>query len=255
MKPRTRPVTVGVAILGAAVIAVTVAVGDRLSVQRHAVWQAAPQGGDPMGTDFEVIVDVEVSSQDAEALANKVTQALLDEGIILPYRDLVNPFTGEAFSPGVNPFTGEAFGPAGQRLGGFPAGPNAPDIVAERANFGFGFPSPDPMFDTLEVITGRQFHGASEEAPVSVECPSCKHSGSDPYKWLAAAEQWKKTGTGVVSCNHCGETSVLEWKTDPLWVFGNLGLQFRNWPKLHRDFIDRVSDLLGHRIVVVQGMF
>jgi hypothetical protein len=200
-----------------------------------------------MGDNFAVIVDVEVSVQDAKALADKVTQALLDQGIILPYqkRDLVNPFTGEAFVV-----------PGHQHFGGCPAGPNAPEAVEERADSGFGFPSPDPMFDRIEAITGRQFHGESEESPVSVACPRCGHRGSDPHKWLSAAAHWTEIGKGLLSCNHCHEeTSVLEWKTDPLWVFGNLGFQFWNWPKLHKDFVGRVSKLLGHRVVVVQGMF
>src|SRR5688572_30090690 len=191
-----------------------------------------------MGDNFEIIVDVEVSLQDAKALADKATQTLLDQGIILPYQKHDLP-------PVVNPFTGEAFGAPAHRFGGFPAGPNAPNVVEKRSDFGFGFHSPDPMFDRVEVITGRQFHGESEEAPVSVSCPSCKRQGSDPYKWLSAAAQWQETGEGLVFCNHCRkETLVLEWKTEPLWVFGNVGFRFWNWPKLRRDFVGRVSKLL-----------
>ena len=158
----------------------------------------------------------------------------------------------------MNPFTGEAFVvPTQQRFGGFPPGPNAPSIVEERSDFGLlGFPSLDPMFDKVEIITGRQFHGESEESPVAVFCPRCSQQGSDPHKWLLAASHWEKTGKGLISCEHCrAKTSVLEWKTDPLWAFGNLGFQFWNWPKLHNDFIGQISGILGHRIMVVQGMF
>ena len=75
--------------------------------------------------------------------------------------------------------------------------------------------------------------------------------------WADAVADWEYSGgEGSLQCRACGaRTPVHRWKHEPLWVFGNLALVFWNWPELREDFIERVSKLLGHRVVVVRGTF
>jgi hypothetical protein len=94
-------------------------------------------------------------------------------------------------------------------------------------------------------------------------CPSCAsrvalRDGSGPtLAWdllIDAIERWADGGPDTLACPRCGASGCLgQWRMQPPWAFGTMMLTFWNWPPLSEEFIRRVSNRLGHRIVTIIG--
>ncbi len=91
----------------------------------------------------------------------------------------------------------------------------------------------------------------------TVECADCGKRFKWNDSWSAAVEEWfDNRGPGVLACEHCGvPLPITEWRHDPPWAFGNVGVKFWNWPRLRPDFVKAMSDLVGHRFRMVYGKF
>ncbi|MFD3379813.1 MULTISPECIES: hypothetical protein [unclassified Streptomyces] len=216
-----------------------------------------------MGDHFQTVVDVDATADEARALAARVVEWLVAEGIVLGERtDCV----------------------LGQPLG-HPPGPNWQRAVEESPDW-------DP-WDGLAVHTERTVFDSGQGGPESVTCPRCETtaplsgetydedyepSGEGPAgeadldpdsgegegeaensvwpRFAAAMGTWHETGAATVDCPACARPVAL---TDWIWeddhyAFGHLGLEFWNWPELRPDFIQDISRLLdGHRTVHVWG--
>lgn len=196
--------------------------------------------GDGMGDHFQTIVDLDAGPQDAPALAQRVVDWLVTEGIVLAERtDCV----------------------LGQPLG-HPPGPNWHRAVAEDdADWK---PS-----DGLAVHTGRTaFHGGQGGAEAA-RCPRCATTvrlytedwDLIDEAWAPfdrAIDVWLATGAADVGCPACAAVVPLpDWSwTDDFYAFAHLGFEFWNWPEFTEEFRARVSELLGgHRTVHVWGKF
>ncbi|MFF9211620.1 MULTISPECIES: hypothetical protein [unclassified Streptomyces] len=204
-----------------------------------------------MGDYFQTIVDLDASPQDAPALAQRVVDWLVTEGIVLAER------------------TDCVFGPPT----GHPPGPNWHRAVAEDdADW-------EP-YDGLAVYTGRTvFHGG-QGGPEAVTCPRCgvttplltedydhlpdeegeeapAAAGDDAWaRFAAAINPWHETGEADVVCPACTTAVPLPAWTwaDDYFAFAHLGFEFWNWPRFTDAFHSRVTDLLGgHRTVRVGG--
>jgi hypothetical protein len=186
-----------------------------------------------MGDHYQTIVDVESSLGEAEALAVKVVNFLVERRIVLPVKtDCV----------------------VGDNLG-YPPGPNARQTVE----------SPELFLDTLvtlgmEVITERRVHFSDD---LAVRCPNCRFElvawwasphELQPHDWDIALRQWLQGDEGLLTCPQCDQAcSLTKWVYDPPWAFGNLAFRFWNWTDLKEEFVKEIADLLGHKIAFVCG--
>lgn len=189
---------------------------------------------------FQVVGDVEATEAEAPALAESVVRWLADDGVIA--RQPTDCVAGAD--------------------AGYPPGPNFRSVVIR----------PDDDFLRLwahgvEVRTGRQvFHpGAGELGAVT--CPRCDqtvhlsdpstHAVTDQWRHLAdGLNSWHAGGPGLVRCPHCGllvDFNDWLWVPGPPFAVGFFGLAFWNWPDLSAEFVRRLGNHLGHRIVLTGG--
>src|SRR5262249_10862911 len=106
----------------------------------------------------------------------------------------------------------------------------------------------------VEEIVGRNvFHnmGAGLDA---VRCPLCL-SNQVNADWGVAVDGWYRgDDMAACQCRSCNENGpIKQWRFDPPWAFGNLGFTFWNWPPMKRSFIDQISKILCHDVVLVAG--
>ena len=68
-------------------------------------------------------------------------------------------------------------------------------------------------------------------------------------------EAWYEWDDAVTfPCPDCGKPErLVDWEGEFPWGFGNLGFTFWNWPPLSASFVREVTELLGHRSVLVRG--
>jgi hypothetical protein len=179
-----------------------------------------------MGDNFQVVVDLEATTEEAAILSRKVLSYLWDRKYLLAEQS-----------------------PCVFDEPGYPPGPAARDAVMNPEAFERG------LMTGVEVIVGRQNHGATEEGPVSISCPNCLRCG-DCEAWFKAADDWENhNGEALIRCGACSESSpVTQWIHNPPWCFVNLGFRFWNWPSLRQEVISEIAKLLGHRVEIVQGM-
>jgi hypothetical protein len=88
-------------------------------------------------------------------------------------------------------------------------------------------------------------------------CSACGRKFGSNEAWSTALDEWfKGNGQGVLPCEHCGaEAPITEWRHDPPWAFGNVGVEFWNWPSLREDFLKALGEVVGHRFRLVYGKF
>jgi len=66
--------------------------------------------------------------------------------------------------------------------------------------------------------------------------------------------RWYDGGSGDLSCPNCDRAASLnDWHWSPPWGFGCFGLRFWHWPTLSPAFLAEVSARLGHRTVYPYG--
>jgi hypothetical protein len=194
-----------------------------------------------MSDTFQMLVDQDVTLEDASDLAARVLRRYREAGLIM----------GEATADCV-------LGPMGYRLG--PAIPGAYELRESR------FPFWELTTCGIEPKVGRAFnywaYGPSFEG---FSCPICKadygmHDERLRDQFRDAIGQWiKESGPALVTCAFCaGEVPLPEWHWRPPLGFGNLSFTFWNWPALDsprwRINIQKITEqATGHRLVYTYG--
>lgn len=195
-----------------------------------------------MSDNFEMLVDVDAASEDAERLANLVVDRLRNLGLI----------SGSLNSDCV-------LGKMGYR-----PGPAVPDSYVQQM-------FPENRFWELhtcgvEPKVGRGFNmWALGPMCEGFTCPSCRFHVQpfDDEMGDAVGEalnEWlEQTGSALVGCPRCKQQrSIAEWECKPPLGFGYLSFKFWNWPPLDSsewkiDIAAIVRDCTGHTIVRTYG--
>jgi hypothetical protein len=91
---------------------------------------------------------------------------------------------------------------------------------------------------------------------VTLEGPATGDATDEWHLFSNALGDWYDGGAGEVCCPNCGSPiTINEWHWPADWpvAVGYLGFTFWNWPRLNATFVQRLGDLLGHRLVVTRG--
>jgi hypothetical protein len=196
-----------------------------------------------MSDYFQMLVDADVSLEDAGFVADAVIGELRSHGLIkgqLTYDDL-----------------GPDSGPEGYRPG--PATPNLYKQGREKYQFWKVRPR------VVEVRIERSFNLWFALVCEGYACPLCGAQFDDGDKLVeppiveALGEWMEQSGPALVNCPWCGGTAeITRWHSDPPFGFGNLAFVFWNWPELDCppwkiDIPDIVRKVTGHTIVSTFG--
>ncbi|AXK35991.1 hypothetical protein DVA86_28685 [Streptomyces armeniacus] len=192
-----------------------------------------------MGDYFERIVDVEATGEEAGALAERMVDWMVAEGLI----------TREMSDDGVYSHPVDK---------GYVPGPNWARALAEP-------PYPDWLPGPVAVVVGRGYYVAGQgvDSASFAVCPRCQSKTvvinypeefeTDEEVWQPfedAIAAWMETGEGSAPCASCGASvPVTEWQWSPEFALGTLAFDFWNWPSLSDSFCEKFSRQLGHRTV------
>jgi phage FluMu protein Com len=181
-----------------------------------------------MGNWFQRVVDQDASLDEAQELAAKILEILIDQEII------------EAKL--------KECGLSGNRMG-YPPGPNFEQIV-DNPDCGIH----ELKVNGLQIIVERTVFEPGQ-GKLELICPQCKSRNSVDRAWADAVTEWySNIGDGILRCPHCNYIrAVTEWYYEPVIAFGNLGFEFWNWPPLSKSFLTYLSQQLAHRTVYVTG--
>lgn len=178
-----------------------------------------------MGDRFQLIVDRDVSEEEAPHLAEKVRGWLVSRRIIEPV------------------LSDRALGAPGH-----PPGPDHPSVLEKPSPEAFSY-----LTNGLVIIVGRTFFWTPY---TDLTCRACA-ARFDPYsdEWVDAIEAWHQgDDSATFNCPRCGQPErVAEWSGESPSGFGNLGLEFWNWGPLSASFVREVTEFLGHRTMLVRG--
>jgi hypothetical protein len=180
-----------------------------------------------MGDYFQVIVDKDATEAESLDLGDVVLKWLISEKI-------VSPSTCDCV--------------LGTEVG-YPPGSRYVTAVIEPCDSLIGL-----WTNGLDIITKRTvFH--SGQGGFELVCSSCFNRFEQGDEWGAAVDEWlDDKGPGLLACPRCKcVQAITEWKHDPEWGFGNLGFEFWNWPPFTEKFLEDISKLLKHRVVLVAG--
>ena len=211
-----------------------------------------------MSDNAQIVVDTEVSAEQAPELANIIRAWLIAEQII-EQEESDSVLGGTGHRPGMNYRAAIRIDTDGkarlQRLLGAAIVSPVWRAALEEAIEG---PAYEESFLGLMVIgvkfaVGRQVFDACGNG-IELECDACGMSFEPDDSWSDAVGAWF-SGDNLVSfpCPSCGQQALLtEWRGPWPWGFGNLGIAFWNWPPLSDDFIHAITRKLGHRTVMVR---
>ncbi|PTL80598.1 hypothetical protein DAT35_28640 [Vitiosangium sp. GDMCC 1.1324] len=178
-----------------------------------------------MGDRFQVLVDSDVSAEEAPRLAENVRGWLVSRRIIEPV--LSDCTLGES---------------------GHPPGAAHTTVLENPSSDAFRY-----LTNGLEITVGRTFFWTPY---TDLTCRMCG-ARFDPYSdpWVDAVGVWHQgDDSATFDCPKCGRPErVAEWSGESPCGFGNLGLTFWNWPPLSSSFVREMTELLGHRTVLVRG--
>ncbi|MBZ4414994.1 hypothetical protein [Myxococcus sp. RHSTA-1-4] len=178
-----------------------------------------------MGDSFQIIVDKDVSAEDAPRLAGQVREWLVARRIIEPE------------------LTDSALGSPGHR----PGAAHTEALKTPDSSAFLGLAT-----NGLAIDVGRTvFFTIGGE----LTCRACGAQVEPEDEWTEAVDAWYEGDDGVMfACPECRQPERLtEWSGRFPWGFGKLGFKFWNWPPLSERFVQEVAEKLGHRIVVVRG--
>ncbi len=194
-----------------------------------------------MSDHFQMLVDEDVTLDEAPAVSANVITALRDRELI----------TGDLTPDCV-------LGGNGFRIG--QAIPTIYTLQANECRFW------DLATSGIEPSIKRSFNywalGPSCEYLV---CPNCdqKHEEFDsPFgdAVFEAVGQWHdQSGAAIVSCPSCGnKAQITDWQSKPPLGFGNMSFHFWNWPPFDLpnwklDIPALFHEITGHSIVITWG--
>jgi len=181
-----------------------------------------------MGDWFQRIIDRDVSLEEAESLAIKVRQYLIERAIIsTELTDCALGIDGMGYAPGSN-------------YAQVVEEPNL-DLLKLQTN-------------GLHIVVGRTVFDCGQGG-FDLICPYCQTQNLNIRAWQAAVTEWYEAReTGLLKCEGCDRHElVTEWHYEPTIAFGNLGFEFWNWQPLTADFIAEIASQLNHRIVYISG--
>jgi hypothetical protein len=113
-----------------------------------------------------------------------------------------------------------------------------------------------PEFKTngLEIVTQREVFHNGQNGIDSVTCPNCNFNIMDSDWGELVSEWFNDTGRDKITCTTCNNIySIVDYKFDPPWAFGDVGFTFWNWPSLTDDFIEEFKTVIGKPVTVVYG--
>jgi len=179
-----------------------------------------------MGDYFQTLADIDASLEEAEFVAARIRNWLIELKIIEPEpRNCVLGINGVGYPP-----------------------LNYEQVIDEPP--GSYYDIRQLAANGLEIEIGRKvFHNG--QSGVTITCPKCGARCGD--KWAEAISEWyENKGAGLLKCLQCEtEHPVTDWNFNPAWGFGNLGFTFWNWPPLKQSFIDELKRRIAHRTVFV----
>jgi len=131
---------------------------------------------------------------------------------------------------------------------GYPPGPKYLDII-DGEDFGLL----KLRTNGLAVITERQVFPAGGGQIDEIACPHCGADNTEA-DWADAIERWDKRQADNLQCGECRkEASIVDYIFRPFWGFGDLGLEFWNWPNLTPKFLSDLKEVMGCDIAVIRG--
>lgn len=182
-----------------------------------------------MPDSYQIIVDRDVSEDDAKKAGRCAIEWLIDEFVI---EEVSTRCVPDSASRGHRPASGW------QR---------AIVEIDER------FLELDTNGVHLEV--GRRVFDAGQYQPVPY-CPACDQGHRPDAQWERALSTWRSgDDEAQLVCPRCETPApITDWRHDPPIGLGHLGIYFWNWPSLNREFIERLAAELGHRLLLVEGL-
>lgn len=179
-----------------------------------------------MSASCEIIVDIDVTAAEAPVAAEIVRRDLIARGII-------EARTGDNV--------------LGASSGHYP-GPAAHLALDEPAL------ETDHDFRSLAVcgvtfdVDRNVFHTGGNG--IELRCDGCGDSIQDDEAYIEAIDAWWEGADEIdYACPACGFAQPLRlWDGPYAFGFGNLGIQFYNWPPLSAEFVRSIAALLGRRV-------
>ena len=187
-----------------------------------------------MSDNSWIIAAVDISAEEAPERAKIVREWLIAEGIV--EREISDSVLG---------------GDGGHSPGRNYAAAVKPEWVQKVQAGNYSFPR--LRTNGVAFITGRTVFDAGGNG-IELQCRFCGSVFVPDESWSDAAGLWYDGDDRVrFPCPSCVERTLLtEWGSPWPWAFGNLGVEFWNWPPLSETFIRAVSEKLGRRTVVVR---
>ncbi len=182
-----------------------------------------------MSDTYQTVADLDADTQSAQVTAARLRDWMISREIIVP---------------------AESDCVLGDYLGHAPG-----------ANYTLAIQDPYPLLFNLRT-NGVAFIAKHSVFPamgleMTLVCSSCGMRFGTNDAWSAAVEDWYlNNGIGMLGCVRCGsELAIAEWQHDPPWAFGNVGVEFWNWPPLREEFLKDLAGVVGHRFRLVYGKF
>ena len=194
-----------------------------------------------MSDNFEMLVDVDATPGEADAVARAVLNRFQKLGLI----------TGTANR-------GCVLGSTGYRPG--PAVADSYKLEKREGRFW------ELVTCGVEPTVGRSFNmwalGPSSEGFTCSACGAIVKPFGDSFGdaiHKAVGEWMEESGPALVSCPECRKKRpITEWQCKPPFGFGNVSFRFWNWPQLDSpswkiDIAGIVREVTGHRVVCTYG--
>jgi hypothetical protein len=183
-----------------------------------------------MSDSTQVIVDIEAKDHEAERLGPSLRAWLVGKGIVQPDPSDCTPGDGDGYAPG----------------------PRYAAVLAAGTS--------DPAFLQLATnglcisIGRRVFDGGSNG--IELKCVKCAATFEPGPEWAESVGIWYEgDDQATYACPSCGGSQRLpEWRGPWPWGFGQLALEFWNWPPLSDGFLREGEQHLGHRTMLVRSL-